>query len=312
MTGRLSVAGHAPTSVAGGTGTLNIHPGGAVDVAEDTVLFPNGLVRLQGGTFGTTAISFEGGGQFQWTSGVLHVGIFDGDLTAPSGGTLAPGRAPPEGWSAGSTTILGDYTQSAGATLEIEIGGTATATEFDFVEVTGTATLGGELDLRLINGFVPDPDDEFIVFNAEELLSFFTNAGNNQRVDTIDGVGSFLIHYGPTSAFDPNQIVLTDFVPDMIPGDYNNDGAVDAADYVVWRRGLGNTYQPAHYDLWRANFGRTVTSANGAAQSGSPRLGEPAGAVPEPANIFMVLTALLAWLYRCRPARAARFRLISC
>jgi T5SS/PEP-CTERM-associated repeat protein len=289
LTGRLSVAGYAPTGVAGGTGTLNVGLGGTVDVAEDTVLFPNGLVRLQGGTFGTSAISFEGGGQFQWTSGTLHVGIFEGDLTAPSGGTLAPGR------SAGSTTILGDYTQSTGATLEIEIGGTATATEFDFVDVTGTATLGGELQLALISDFVPDPDDEFIVFNAGDVLSFFSNAGNGQRVDTVDGIGSFLVHYGPTSAFDPDQIVLSEFLPAGVPGDYNNDGTVDTADYVVWRKTDGGQ---AGYNLWRANFGRTVGAASRAApgQPGSPRLGEPTAAVPEPAGIIMLLAALLAGL----------------
>ena len=146
------------------------------------MLFANGLVRLQGGTFGKLAkISFEGGGLFQWSSGTLHIGTHNGSLINPLGGTLSPGG------SAGSTTIIGDYSQSAGATLEIEIGGTATATQFDFVNVTGTAMLGGDLELALINGFLPNPTDEFIIFNAEvNLLSFFTNAGNGQRVDTVN------------------------------------------------------------------------------------------------------------------------------
>jgi hypothetical protein len=249
------------------------------------VLFPNGLVRLQGGTFGTSAISFEGGGQFQWTSGTLHVGIFEGNLTAPSGGTLAPGR------SAGSTTVLGEYTQSTGATLEIEIGGTATATEFDFVDVTGTATLGGELQLALINDFVPDPDDEFIVFNAGDVLSFFTNAGNGQRVETVDGIGSFRVHYGPTSAFNPDQIVLSEFLPAGLPGDYNQNGIVDAADYVVWRKTNINGQQG--YNDWRANFGATGgPSGPGALVSGFVRYvpsGGGAGtAIPEPGGVWLV------------------------
>jgi hypothetical protein len=37
-------------------------------------------------------------------------------------------------------------------------------------------------------------------------------------------------------------------------GDYNADGRVDAADYIVWRKNDGT---PAGHSLWRTNFGRT-------------------------------------------------------
>ena len=40
----------------------------------------------------------------------------------------------------------------------------------------------------------------------------------------------------------------------VLPGDFNGDGAVDAADYVVWRMGLGTTYSQADYDVWRAQL----------------------------------------------------------
>jgi hypothetical protein len=43
-----------------------------------------------------------------------------------------------------------------------------------------------------------------------------------------------------------------------LAGDFNHDGTVDAADYVVWRKGLGTTYTQADYDAWRVNFGRTA------------------------------------------------------
>jgi hypothetical protein len=73
------------------------------------------------------------------------------------------------------------------------------------------------------------------------------------------------------------------------PGDFNGDGSVDAADYVVWRKnngtnnalpndnGLGTPIGPAHYDLWRQYFG---LSPGGAAV---------AGPVPEPASMFLAL-----------------------
>ena len=41
-------------------------------------------------------------------------------------------------------------------------------------------------------------------------------------------------------------------------GDYNRDGTVDAADYVVWRKTGINGQQG--YDDWRANFGKSAPS----------------------------------------------------
>ena len=55
----------------------------------------------------------------------------------------------------------------------------------------------------------------------------------------------------------------------LLAGDYNNNGIVDAADYVLWRNGgpLQNDptpgVQPADYDVWRAHFGQTAGSGSG-------------------------------------------------
>ncbi len=62
------------------------------------------------------------------------------------------------------------------------------------------------------------------------------------------------------------------------PGDYNRNTASDAGDYVAWRKGLGATYVPIDYNIWRANFG---SSASGSAFD--------FGAVPEPWSISLVL-----------------------
>ena len=47
-------------------------------------------------------------------------------------------------------------------------------------------------------------------------------------------------------------------VPESLPGDFNQDGTVDAADFVVWRKGLGTTYTQSDYAIWRANFGHSA------------------------------------------------------
>jgi hypothetical protein len=75
----------------------------------------------------------------------------------------------------------------------------------------------------------------------------------------------------------------------ILPGDFNHDGIVDAADYVVWRKGMRTTYTQNDYDVWRANFGKTT---------GSGATGYPLGAtaeplpVPEPASVTLLIAAL--------------------
>src|SRR5947208_2231163 len=49
----------------------------------------------------------------------------------------------------------------------------------------------------------------------------------------------------------------TDFqitVIQSVPGDFNTDGHVDAADYVLWRKTQGNA---TNYNAWRINFGES-------------------------------------------------------
>ena len=46
----------------------------------------------------------------------------------------------------------------------------------------------------------------------------------------------------------------------MPTGDSNQNGVVDAADYVVWRKGLGMTYTQLDFDVWRANCGRAPSA----------------------------------------------------
>jgi len=72
----------------------------------------------------------------------------------------------------------------------------------------------------------------------------------------------------PTSLIDAAQDLRV-----AIPGDYNLDGTVDAADEVVWRNAKDSTtdlradgnrdgrVDEADYELWKANFGQTANAA---------------------------------------------------
>jgi hypothetical protein len=94
----------------------------------------------------------------------------------------------------------------------------------------------------------------------------------------------------------------------MLPGDYNDNGVVDAADYVGWRNGLGTTYTQADYDVWRAHFGR-APSAGWSAGSGAvdplsrvlTSVQSLSAAVPEPANGLLAVLAVVSSLIRRRP-----------
>jgi hypothetical protein len=93
----------------------------------------------------------------------------------------------------------------------------------------------------------------------------------------------------------------------QVAGDYNRNGTVDAADYVVWRDSLRRSgyglpadgdrnlfVDSADYDFWRARFG--LTDNLPAASPGRVVY----GAVPEPAAGGMLIFGLMA-VSSCRP-----------
>ena len=116
---------------------------------------------------------------------------------------------------------------------------------------------------------------------------------------------------GSSIAGAEEQLTVDNFVTESLAaGDYNHNGVTDAADYIVWRKTLGQTgpngnpptsfgdmrangafsvgytqsIDGADYDFWGAHFG---TSAAGSG------VGGPAG-VPEPASIALGLIALIS------------------
>jgi hypothetical protein len=99
-----------------------------------------------------------------------------------------------------------------------------------------------------------------------------------------------------------------------VPGDYNNNGRVDAADYALWRKGgpLANevdnpgTVNVADYTAWRARFGNPGSGSGSGAGSGDPRTTASA-AVPEPAGLLLLVIATAL----CFSSRHLRFGIIN-
>lgn len=103
------------------------------------------------------------------------------------------------------------------------------------------------------------------------------------RVDGFARSDPFFVVLGTdgSSTADQGQIVLP-WVEDnadalVLRGDHNFDGVVDAADYTVWRDGLGATHTPADADDWIANYGAVADPPASALQ------------VPEPAILGLFL-----------------------
>jgi hypothetical protein len=183
---------------------------------------------------------------------------------------------------------IGTYDNGAG---QIE------ATSWDakklLVPTKDTGDTGFELGYFSTYDSATDTVYFFAPGRAEEIPSFQMdvyaldlNTGITTSHMNVDASVS-LFTGGTNKPFGDKAVAFT-LAPAGVAGDYNNNGTVDAADYVLWRNGgpLANDptagVQPADYDFWKSRFG--AISGSGAGLNG--------GAVPEPASIVLVLMGL--------------------
>jgi fibronectin-binding autotransporter adhesin len=196
-TGQLTVEGNVDFGVRGdgyfkqkggtnqvnGTLTISVNPGTST-----------GTYEMSGGTL--NAGNIINNGIFNFTGGdvitslMKNYGLFKGGGTSFTGsvinyGTVSPGSSP------GTLTISGDYTQDALGALLIELGGTTQGTNYDFLKITGTATLVGLLDVDLYGGFIPQAGNVFEILEAQSGIS-----GTFGSYDLPYGINYWDITYG--------------------------------------------------------------------------------------------------------------------
>ena len=202
--------------------------------------------------------------------GSLHTGSLVNDaLVVDYYGTLATGAA----------TLL------AGTELDIGLGGTTRNTQYGAVVATGSVSLAGTLEVFDYNGFSP------ALGNSFDILDWGARTGMFSSVS--------LPPLAADRAWDTSQLYTTgviSVVASGLAGDFNHNGVVDAADYVVWRNGLGSVYTQADYNVWRTHFGQTAGSGSGAVKD---------TAVPEP-SVFVLTAAGILGLSVCRRYRGLR------
>jgi hypothetical protein len=265
-------------SILSGGGFLNTWPFG---------VFVDGSVTVKGGSTWNTLYGLKVRGTltvsdlFSSVEGNIDIytgGLLKGNATAASGGRLHNDGVVAPGDSVGALTS-GNYTQSAAGTLQIELAGTTPRTQYDQLIVFGSVALAGTLQVSLINGFTASAGMSFDILDWGSLSGTFSTV---QLPALAGGLG-----------WDTSQLYTTGVLSVILPGDFNADGKVDAADYVTWRKGLGTTNTQSDYDIWRAHFGQPPSSGAGATVSVT---------VPEPATVVQLClaAALILRLWRVR------------
>jgi len=250
--------------IANAHGVTNIHgiinnPGTMV-VARDTVATYHDVVTNSG-----TITVLPGGNA-----------LFLGDLIFTSAGAGA-GAGEFEAVS-GSDTAGGGAAGGSGAMLVLGIDPENPSGASGHLDVSGLANLSGTLALSLEGGFAALVGQTLNLITANSVVGAFDSillppVPNDLEVGLV---------YTPTGLS-----MQVSSIPDLLPGDFNDDGIVDAADYSVWRDGLGTLYTQDDYDEWKANFGQQRIVGSGA-------LGGSSSATPEPSTAVLLGCALSA------------------
>jgi hypothetical protein len=230
-------------------------------------------------------------GVVEYTGIPNHLSLFVDPATgAAAMGNLSPHIAAPN--------ITGYAIRSAGGQLTeatwdsfADTGGAGTG----WTEANPSASLLAELNLQNSKAFTNGtliPLGEILMPNGAHDLTF--------EYTTLEGdLLSGTVQYGAIPA-----------PPATVPGDYNGNGIVDAADYVLWRNTLTQPVSPgtgadgnsngmvdeADYQFWRGRFGNTAGVGSGVMAT---------AAVPEPSSMLLVFTVLVAAICRSwqRPIR---------
>ena len=174
-------------------GTIHANASGTMYIVPDTFVNESGgTLQISGGSaLSLAATSFENhggisltGGGLLYTSGLGSAGLdllsgssLSGEGTVSGNVTNTAGLLSPD-----SITLNGDYVQGVVGELSMGIGGWVQGVDYDFLDVSGAATLAGSLLLQLEDGFLPAVADTFVIVEADGGLG-----GTFDHVVGLDG-----------------------------------------------------------------------------------------------------------------------------
>ncbi len=133
----------------GGNGIFNNKPGATFNADADGGMVGDTFNNLVGATF---ALANDAG------VGTQMALVFNNTGTVNLGSTGA----------AGLLTINGNYTQTSTGSLDFDLGGTTADSQYNQLAVSGTATLGGTVDVSVTNGSPPALGNTFqpLIFSS--------------------------------------------------------------------------------------------------------------------------------------------------
>jgi hypothetical protein len=151
------------------------------------------------------------------------------------------------------------------------------------------STLSQMLDLAVLPHTDPDINDLIMVNSFNEWHedtqiepTIIAPATNTDDTPTGTGYTAGYYYEGYGNLY---LDILREKTQTEMPGDFNHDSKVDAADYVVWRNTDGS---PSGYNAWKSNFG----AGSGAGSSTAPPSG--GAPVPEPVSLVYIAVGLVA------------------
>jgi hypothetical protein len=205
---------------------------GTVRIDVGTILFSPTYTQTSGATILNGGNLSMGSGTLTLTGGTLSgTGTFTGTVNN-TGGVVKPGLSP------GTFTISGNYTQGASSSLNIELAGIG-AGQFGLLTVSGSATLGGTLNVLSLGGFTPPAGSNYQVatyashtgdFTTKNLTVsgvLLTEATNATNVTlTAPAAGPPTISFAPTSVpFGNQQVGVASAVTNVQVTNSSSNGA---------------------------------------------------------------------------------------
>ncbi len=179
-------------------GMVNIGQAGSPSASLFQMVGSNDYVQTGGTTSlwtSSSTLAVGSNNSVDLKGGTLEgIGTISGNLSN-TGGTILPGTA----GVAGILTVTGNYSDPQ-ASLDIQIGGSTPGSEFSQLNVLGDASLGGTLDVSLINGFTHYNGEQFVILTSAGLSGTFVNGVIH------DGNITFTVAYSPAGY--TNDVVL--------------------------------------------------------------------------------------------------------